>query len=130
MFTELNTDSSNVLYEVDPNGGHFFEATQVENSLNHIYSKLNNNVTTINSASDTWADDGTLLKFDQSEYIHYDQWGSPGIRTRGWLYYPNTCAVNQCKLLVWLHGGGGSAVNILETIGQIAHANNIVVLMP
>ena len=27
IFTELNTDSANVLYEVDPNGGHYFGDT-------------------------------------------------------------------------------------------------------
>lgn len=56
--------------------------------------------------------------------------GSPGIRTRGWLYYPNVCETSQCKLVVWLHGGGGFGVQTLDGIGDLAAANEIVLLFP
>ena len=56
--------------------------------------------------------------------------GSPGIRTRGWLYYPNVCETTQCKLVVWLHGGGGYGVQQLENIGPLAAINELVLLFP
>lgn len=101
------TDEANVLYEVDADGGHHFEQEQLINALNHIYGVLDGSYTdSLNDPSEDWTDDATLLKIDQSEFIEWTGEGSPGIRTRGWLFYPNTCATTQCKLLVWLHGGG------------------------
>ena len=54
------------------------------------------------------------------------------MRSKGWLYFPDTCATTQCKLVVWLHGGGGFGVDMLEPhgIGAVAAANDMVILMP
>ena len=77
FFKGTNSDEAEVLYEVDPEGGHYFEKTQYVNALNHIYGKLDSSFTSLNEASfdedsTEWTTDATLLKFDQSEFIHYD----------------------------------------------------------
>jgi len=68
----------------------------------------------LNSGDDKWAEIGTLLKFDQTEFIDYDHWGTPGMRTNGWVYYPDTCITVDCKLVVFLHGGAGFGVDMLS----------------
>jgi len=87
----------------------------------------------LNEPDTNWAESSTLLKFDQSEFINYDQWGSSGMRSKAWLYYPDSCATTQCKLVVWLHGGGMTGVGMLNDyygIAATAAANNMVVLLP
>ena len=124
IFKKLSSDESKwILYETDASGGHDFAQEQFINALNHIYGELDNKYNPLsltfsglNDPSDTWAEDGTgtLLKIDQSEFIDYGFFeGSSGMRTKGWLYLPNTCATTQCKLVVWLHGGNSIAVNML-----------------
>jgi len=61
------------------------------NGFNHIYENLDSDFTSLSDAGDDWADTSTLLKFDQSEFIDYG-WGSSGLRTRGWLFFPDSCA--------------------------------------
>ena len=82
---------------------------------------------------EAWGYSTTLLKFDQSEFIEYG-WGSSGLRSKGWLFYPDICATTQCNLVVWLHGGGAFAPYYLQYpengFGSIAAANNIIILFP
>lgn len=54
------------------------------------------------------------------------------MRSKGWLYYPDTCATTQCKLVVFLHGGGSFGVEMLEShgLGGVANANNMAILFP
>ena len=105
--------------------------------MNHIYGRLDGTYTDSINAPDTqnWATDATLLKIDQSEFIDYGFFaGSPGIRTRGWLYIPNNCMSKQCRLMVFLHGTSGDAVYFLDgawlEFGPLAYANDLIVLLP
>lgn len=87
----------------------------------------------MNAPKDDWGTDTTLLKFDQTDFITHDDMASTGMRSRGWLFFPNTCKTTQCKLVVWLNSRGSFGSEYLESnakIGAFAASNNQVILMP
>lgn len=92
--------------------------------LSYIYGTLNPPVVKLS---------GKIIEFDQSEFV---QSAISSMSDVGYLYVPQTCATQSCKVHVAFHGcwqGAGEIGNLFYgTTGynELADSNNIIVLYP
>ncbi|WP_262269988.1 extracellular catalytic domain type 2 short-chain-length polyhydroxyalkanoate depolymerase [Microvirga yunnanensis] len=86
-------------------------------------------------ASDDPHRDGTLVAFDQSEFFDTAD-ASVSLHGVGYLYVPNSCSVEQCRVHVAFHGCNQNVDSVYDDFirdagyDRWAASNNIVVLYP
>lgn len=100
------------------------------------------NITEIFPPDDDWKDSGILRKFNQLEFLDWNERLNPmiwsnGLDNYGYVYYPNQCAFRAtCNVHVVLHGCGANYELIqFEFImnsgfGQYATNNDLILLFP
>ena len=114
--------------------------------IQHLYSNIpDSGITADDEMKDgdiKWNTNGYLRKFDQrplitnalARFVH--QGGSVNIPHKitdtGYFYYPKNCVVNdnKCKFMIVSHPEGGFKDAFVNTFGQFASANDIVMVWP
>lgn len=98
---------------IDPDLGHAFTTETFGNALTYIYTEIDSGFTSL-GYDDNWTNNGRIIRFDQSEFDEYTGEGSSGLRGSGWMYYPTACIGATCKIVFYLHGGGGYGITDIE----------------
>lgn len=78
--------------------------------LSYLYENLDKDFQ-LKPRDYNWEAVGTLLKYDQHEFVH-EKVAEDGFTDFGYVYYPNTCVATpekKCKVHVFIHGCEESA---------------------
>lgn len=108
--------------------------------LSHILTNLEtNSIASLNEANADWESAGVLRRFNQWEFVSdvgMTKGKSSGLAKYGYVYYPDECITNQCKVHMHLHGcldiNQGFTKNLYTTYGfhQYAATNDLIVIFP
>lgn len=145
FYRALNLPEAQIFYNKSVDAGHAFitddssdascdvtqppfinncKLPQAKNLLAHIYGELNEEVT---------APEGDLLRFNQKEFIASD---NTGMDEDAFVYIPQSCKTEQCRVHVAVHGclQGVSVIGTtyIEQTGykEVADNNQLIILYP
>ncbi|MEH6651066.1 MAG: poly(3-hydroxybutyrate) depolymerase [Motiliproteus sp.] len=103
---------------------------QARQLLSHIYGGLNDNASALT---------GTMVAFDQSEFVPARQLAISGLADTAFVYVPEDCQNEACRIHIAFHGCRQSAAEFAtnkvffrEQAGynEVADSNQIIVLYP
>ncbi|OMH29192.1 hypothetical protein BGP75_20265 [Motiliproteus sp. MSK22-1] len=103
---------------------------QAREILQHIYGNLKDNADVLT---------GTMLAFDQSEFVPESQFSISSLAETAYAYVPNDCETKSCRVHVAFHGCRQSAAEFdtnkvffrdLSGYNEVADTNQIIVLYP
>lgn len=103
---------------------------QARQILLHIYGSLNDNTSTLT---------GTMVEFDQSEFVPERQFAVSGLADTAFAYVPKACETESCRIHVAFHGCRQSSAEFatnkaffreLAGYNEVVDNNQIIVIYP
>lgn len=91
------------LYYIDPDYSYSYDLAG--DLFEHLLTNLeSNSVSSINDATSDWQSAGIYKRFLQTEFVDKNMFEFSGLARFGYVYYPNSCLTNSCKVHMHLHG--------------------------
>lgn len=106
--------------------------------MDHILTNLEiNPIQQLNEEAQDWRNAGVFRRFLQTEFIEAGMFEFSGLAKYGYVYYPESCIDEMCKIHMHLHactdinqGATMNGVNLDWGILHYAATNNLIVILP